>query len=48
MSAVEHILRDIRSCMEEQCQEVLLHKWHKRSIFRRMAEAVLKIFTIWM
>lgn len=48
MSAVEHILRDIRGYMEEQCQEVLLPKWRRRSIFRRMAEAVLKIFTIWM
>ena len=48
MSAVEHILRDIRGFMERDCQEILLSKWRRRSIFRRMAEAVLKIFTIWM
>ena len=48
MSAVEHILRDIQGYMERDCQEVLLHKWRKRSVFRRAAEAVLKIFTIWM
>ena len=48
MSAVEHILRDIQSYMERDCQEVVLSKWRKRNLFRRLAEAVLKIFTIWM
>ena len=44
----EKVTEAVQALFQEQCQEVLLHKWRKRSIFRRMAEAVLKIFTIWM
>ena len=47
MPAVEHILRDVKATLE-QCQEILLPKWRKRSIFRRLAESILRIFTIWM
>ena len=47
MSAVEHILRDMKATLT-QCQEILLPKWRKRSIFRRLAESILRIFTIWM
>ena len=47
MSAVEHVLREILAC-QEQCEEIHLPKWRRRNVFRRMAEAVLKIFTIWM
>jgi len=47
MSAVEHMLRDIRFTME-QSREISLKKWRKRSVFRRLAENMLRIFTIWM
>lgn len=47
MPAVEHILRDIQSVMQ-QCGEIHLAQWRKRNIFRRMSESILRIFTIWM
>ena len=47
MSAVEHILRDIKATLE-QCREIELPKWRRRSIFRRLAESVLRILSIWM
>ncbi len=47
MPAVEHILRDIRFTLE-QCREILLPQWRRRSVFRRLAESILRIFTIWM
>ena len=47
MPAVEHILRDLRSTME-QCREIQLAQWRKRNIFRRLTESILRIFTIWM
>ena len=47
MSAVEHILRDIKATLE-QCREIELPRWRRRSIFRRLAESVLRILSIWM
>ena len=47
MPAVEHVLRDVRDVMA-QSREILLPKWRKRNIFRKLSESVLRIFTIWM
>ena len=45
MSAVEHILRDLQVTLE-QCREIRPDQWHKRGIFRRWAEALLRFFHI--
>ena len=41
------MLRDVRDVMA-QSREILLPKWRKRNIFRKLSESVLRIFTIWM
>ena len=47
MSAVEHILRDIAH-VREQCREILLPRWRRRNVLRRLAESLLRLFSIWM
>ena len=47
MPAVEHITRDIREILD-RCREIHLTQWRRRSIFRKLSERVLRIFTIWM
>ena len=47
MPAIDHICRDMKEIMG-QSREILLEKWLRRGWPRKVVEAVLNLFSIWM